>query len=48
MTLSFKDFMEQNEIMLEDLAREGQGTFFQIAGEKYQDYLESIEDRDND
>jgi hypothetical protein len=48
MTLSFKDFMEQNEIMLEDLVREGQGTFLEIAGEKYQDYLDSIEDRDND
>jgi hypothetical protein len=47
MTLSFKDFMEQNEIMLEDLTREGQGTFLQIAGEKYQEYLGSIEDRDN-
>jgi hypothetical protein len=48
MTLSFKDFVEQNEILLEDWARKSGRLFVDIANERYQSYLNSIEDRDND
>jgi hypothetical protein len=48
MTLSPEDFMEQNEILIEDWARKSGRLFVDIANERYQSYLESIEDRDND
>jgi hypothetical protein len=48
MTLPPKDFASQSEILFEDLARETGRLFADIAGEHYQSYLVSIEDRDND
>jgi hypothetical protein len=48
MTLSFTDFCSENEILFEDLCRETGRLFVDIADEHYQEYLVSIEDRDND
>jgi hypothetical protein len=48
MTLSFTDFCSQNEIWFEDLCRETGRLFVDIADEHYQEYLWSIEGRDND
>jgi hypothetical protein len=47
MTLSFTDSCSQNEILFEDLCRETGRLFVDIADEHYQEYLVSIEDRDN-
>jgi hypothetical protein len=47
-TLSFTDFCSENEILFEDLCRETGRLFVGITDEHYQEYLWSIEGRDND
>jgi hypothetical protein len=46
--LSEGDFSSKHEIYFEDIARETGRFFVDIAKEHYDDYLVSIEERDND
>ena len=48
MTISFKDFMEDNLILFLEIAFDKKTDVDSIACEHYQDYLESIKDRDYD
>ena len=55
MPISFKNFMEENETLFSEMAfdinfdsHEVKTTPTDIACEHYQEYLTSIEDRDND
>jgi len=55
MPISFKNFMEENETLFSEIAfdinfnkHEVKTTPTDIACEHYQEYLASIEDRDND
>ena len=48
MTISFKDFMEDNLILFLELAFDQSTNVISIAREHYLDYLQSIKDRDYD
>ena len=48
MTISFKDFKEDNLILFTEIAFDEKTDVDSIACEHYKDYLESIKDRDYD
>jgi hypothetical protein len=46
--MSFKEFTEQNETLFLELAFDKNSTLANVACEHYQDYLQSVEDINND